>query len=84
METDSIFNNGKVQVDRTLYDKDGMMYKQVHSGHHNKPKQHPYGKYGEHVHYYNWNTETGRPERGVLELTEQDKIEHSDILKGVE
>ena len=84
VETDSIFNNGKVQIDRTLYDKDGMMYKQVHSGHHNKPKQHPYGKYGEHVHYYNWNTETGRPERGVLELTEQDKIEHSDILKGVE
>ncbi|KEH97205.1 phage minor head protein [Clostridium botulinum] len=81
IESDKVSKNGFNQVDRTLYDKDGMMVKQIHSGHHNRPKQHPYGKHGEHIHIYKWDKEGKMISREVKELTEKERRQHRDILK---
>ena len=43
--------NGK-QIDRSIFDADGKLQKQVHSGAHGNPKCHPYKEHGEHVHEY--------------------------------
>jgi hypothetical protein len=81
IETSTEYKNGTVQIDRTIYDKEGMMYKQIHSGPHNNPKHHPYGTYGEHMHIYKWDNE-GKPlSREVKELTKKERNEHRDILK---
>lgn len=79
IETSST-KNGLSQIDRTLYDKDGVMSKQVHSGAHGNPKLHPYGNQGEHIHIYKWN-EDGKLTRITEELSEDDKREHADIVK---
>ncbi|EIF2086673.1 minor capsid protein [Clostridium perfringens] len=82
IESDKVSKDGFNQIDRTLYDKEGMMVKQIHSGHHNRPKQHPYGKHGEHSHIYKWDKD-GKPiYRDVRELTKKERREHKDILKG--
>lgn len=59
IETKTVYKNGTVQIDRTIYDADGLMSEQVHSGPHNRPDQHPYGKKGEHGHSYSWS-DSGR------------------------
>lgn len=80
VETSKDFGNGFVQIDRTIYDKEGMMYKQIHSGNHNRPKQHKLGNHGEHVHIYKWNEDGSREDRSPRELSKKDRTEHSDIL----
>ena len=81
IESSKISKNGFVQIDRTLYNREGMMVKQIHSGHHNRPKQHPYGKYGEHAHIYKWDTKGDNTYRDVKELTKKERKEHKDILR---
>lgn len=71
---------GAKQVDRTLYDKNGVMIKQLHSGSHGNPKLHPYGIHGEHAHDYQWLTEQKNPQRNTRKLTEEERKEISDIL----
>lgn len=71
---------GVKQVDRTLYDKNGVMIKQLHSGSHGNPKLHPYGIHGEHAHDYQWLPEQKNPQRNTRELTEEERKEISDIL----
>lgn len=69
----------QVQINRTLYDNEGRMYQQIHSGSHANPKQHPYGKNGEHAHDYEW--ENGKiTNRTTRELTEKERKENGDIL----
>lgn len=70
------------QVDRTLYDKNGMMSVQVHSGNHENAKQHPYGLDGEHYHAYTWSADGKRIAKTTEELTDKFRIEHADILGG--
>lgn len=81
IETNKTDGKGFEQIDRTLYNKDGMMVKQIHSSHHNRPKQHPYGNHGEHMHVYVWDTEGNLKSREVKELTKKERKEHRDILK---
>ena len=68
------------QVDRTFYDKDGKMVRQVHSGNHNKPKQHPFGLHGEHAHDFIYNESNVIVNRSSRELTDEERIENGDII----
>lgn len=78
IETDSVKKKIR-QVDRTLYNKDGMMSKQIHSGSHGNPKLHPYGKDGEHCHIYKWDKD-GKCKRTTHELSVKDRKLNKDIL----
>ena len=61
-----------VQINRTFYNEDGKMYRQIHSGPHGNFKLHPYGKNGEHAHDYEW--ENGKiTNRTTRNLTEKEK-----------
>ena len=79
IETDSI-KNGVRQIDRTIYNKDGKMIKQIHSGPHNRLDLHPYGNNGEHMHSYKWD---GNKiiDRKTKNVTAKDRKLHKDILK---
>lgn len=70
------------QRDRTIYDQDGRMRMQIHGGDHGKRQNHPFGKRGEHVHEYDWPADSKHPIRTVREATEQERIQHADILEG--
>lgn len=66
-------------IERTIYDKDGNMKKQIHPTNHGNPKQHPYGINGEHAHICKW--ENGAiVDRSPRDLTEKERKEHGDIL----
>ena len=80
IETQTSSKDGKVQIDRTIYDINGKIKVQIHSGDHGKPKQHPYGEHGEHHHYYTWIEGEKHPIRTVDELTDKERKEHNDIL----
>ncbi|MFR4583868.1 phage portal protein [Clostridium cadaveris] len=79
IETDSI-KNGVRQIDRTIYNKDGKMIKQIHSGPHDRLDLHPYGNNGEHMHSYKWD---GNKiiDRKTKNVTAKDRKLHKDILK---
>lgn len=78
---DTVSSGGK-QRDRTIYDSDGRMLKQIHGGNHGHPKRHPYGYHGEHAHDYVWNPGSKNPDRTDREASEAERIQHSDILGG--
>lgn len=70
---------GITNVNRTLYDSQSRMVKQIHSGAHGTPKAHPYGNNGEHTHEYGW--EDGKiVNRNTREMSEDERKENSDIL----
>jgi len=77
---DTMSRDGK-QHDRTIYDASGIMQTQIHGGDHGHPKQHPFGKHGEHIHDYTW-TDQAKPERPGREATAEERIWHKDILGG--
>lgn len=81
IETSSHYKSGYRQIDRSYYDENGIMFKQVHSGYHNNAKGHPFGAAGEHSNSYTWD-ENGKPlSRGAAELTKQEKRENKDIIQ---
>ncbi len=80
IETKTADKNGNVQIDRSFYDENGVLKKQVHSGNHGKPKMHPYGQHGEHKHKYTWINGQKHPNRITEELDTVDKKENSDII----
>ena len=82
IETQNTKRDGSAQIDRTIYDGDGFIKTQIHSGPHGRPDKHPYGSRGEHAHRYVWDTDGALKSRGIEELTEQEKAEHADILGG--
>lgn len=66
-------------VNRTIYDADGKMMKQINTSDHGNPKVHSWGKNGEHIHDIIW--EDGKiVARPARELTDRERKEHSDIL----
>ena len=67
------------QIDRSFYDKEAKLIKQVHSGHHGDPEGHPYGKKGEHTHVFVWKDDK-IVERLIREVDETDRKENKDIL----
>lgn len=82
IETQTEFKNGTIQIDRTIYDAEGVMVKQIHSGDHNRPDKHPYGDHGEHAHDYIWDDSEKHPNRDTRDITPQERIEHKDLLGG--
>lgn len=74
-------SRGGKQFDRTIYDANGKIIKQIHSGNHGHPKQHPFGFHGEHAHDVFWD-KNGKSYRPARELTDQERHENADILKG--
>lgn len=78
---DTVSSNGK-QRDRTIYDENGVMKAQIHGGGHGRPKLHPYGEHGEHIHDYRWVQGSKIPERTTRNASAEELIAHSDILGG--
>ena len=74
-----ILSQDKVEHDRTLFDKEGRIKTQIHGGDHGNPKKHPFGENGEHAHDYDWAAKN--PHGAARELTEQERIQHADILQ---
>lgn len=75
---DTLSQNGK-QHDRTFYDSDGRMIRQISNGPHGNTKKHPFGQHGEHVHDILW-TDGVIVDRPVRELTDKERKENADIL----
>lgn len=71
---------GREQINRTFYDADGKMFRQIHTGAHGNLKNHPYGKKGEHKHEYIWNEDGTLKKRKTGELSKADRKENGDIL----
>lgn len=80
IESVTSFRDGTVQIDRSLYNSEGVLSIQIHSADHHKPKQHPFGIHGEHHHYYTWTDGQDHPNRTTDELTDQERKEHGDLL----
>ncbi len=59
-------------IERTIYDADGRMYKQIHPTNHGNPKNHPYGDYGEHRHDIIWKDDK-ISDRPANELSERER-----------
>lgn len=76
--------SGTVQIDRTIYDENGMMSVQIHSGPHNRPDKHPHGVRGEHVHRYVWGDDGKLIQRISEDLSDLERVQHQDILGGEE
>ena len=72
--------NNKVES-RNFYDTKGMKYKDITNHNHGNPKEHPFGKNGEHAHDYTWS-EDGSVliEKTKRELKEYERKKNSDIL----
>ncbi len=70
---------GVEQIDRTYFDSDGKMLKQVHSGGHGNPTKHPYGKNGEHTHDIIWE-QSDIVRRPTREINDTERKENGDIL----
>ena len=75
---DTVSQRG-AQRDRSFYNADGRLHRQVSSGPHSNPKRHPYGANGEHAHDIIWKNGqiVGRPAR---DMTEAERKENGDIL----
>ncbi len=75
---DTLSQQGK-QHDRTFYDAEGRMIRQISNGPHGNPQKHPFGQHGEHAHDILW--EDGVIiDRPVRELTDEERKENADIL----
>lgn len=72
--------NKKGGIDRNYYDSKGRQIKQISNNDHGKPKQHPFGKNGEHVHDYVYDEDGGLIERTIRELKDSERKENGDIL----
>ena len=70
--------NGKVKT-RAFYDNNGNKKKDINTDNHNNPKNHPYGKNGEHAHDYKWENNK-IVNRNTRELTDIERKENGDIL----
>lgn len=67
-------------IDRNYYGDDGMQTKQISNNDHGNPKNHPFGKNGEHAHDYHYN-EKGKLIRGTArDLTDDERKENEDII----
>lgn len=76
---DHIGRDGKIDT-RTFYGKTGLKEKDIHTTNHGHPKQHNYGKHGEHVVLYEWNTDGSLKTKIKQELSEKERKENGDIL----
>ena len=67
-------------INRNYYGDDGMQTKQISNNDHGNPKNHPFGKNGEHAHDYHYS-EKGKLIRGdARDLTDYERKENEDII----
>ena len=71
---------GKGGIERNYYDENGRQYKQIANNDHGNPKQHPFGKHGEHAHDYVYSASGKLLNRPARELTDAERKEMEDIL----
>ena len=77
---DHVTSDSSVKT-RAFYDGDGWKVKEIHTTDHGNPKHHSYGRHGEHVHYYEWDHETGKQISNKQEEIPPDlRKENDDIL----
>lgn len=67
-------------IERNYYGEDGKQIKQIANNNHGNPKQHPFGKQGEHAHDYIYDENGKLINRTTRELTNIERKENSDIL----
>lgn len=73
--------NKSNEVDaRAFYDGKGMKSKEIHATNHGNPKQHPFGKHGEHVHEYEWDDDGNLERKTIRELRNDERKDNGDIL----
>ena len=65
---------------RTIYGAEGLKGREIHTTNHRNPKQHPYGKNGEHAHDYDWDADGNLRNKTTREITESERKENGDIL----
>ena len=83
VETQTVFRNGKIQIDRSIYDSDGWLKEQIHSGDHNKPHTHRFGVDGKepfHKHTVHRTAEGIARDAKTHSLSDAEKVQHRDIL----
>ncbi|WP_306479851.1 hypothetical protein [Mediterraneibacter sp.] len=79
MVIDHIGKDEKVDA-RTFYGGSNLKTKDIHTTAHGNPRQHPYGKHGEHVHDYTWGDDERLKNKTTRELSEEERKENRDIL----
>ena len=67
-------------VDRNYYNADGRQSKQVSNHDHGNPKQHNFGKHGEHAHDYIYDENGNFIDKTIRPLSEDERKENGDIL----
>ncbi len=72
-------DNGMVDK-RTFYDENGLKVQDIHTTDHGNPKEHPYGKHGEHIHVYEWDGTKEIINETRRELTPAERKKNGDIL----
>lgn len=72
--------SSKGGIERNYYGGNSKQTKQIANNDHGKPKQHPFGKNGEHAHDYIYDDEGNLIGRPARELTDFEREENSDIL----
>lgn len=72
--------SSKGGIERNYYNENGMQTKQITNNNHGKPKQHPFGKSGEHAHDYIYDSEGNLIGRPTRDLTDLEREENGDIL----
>ncbi len=72
--------NSKGGIERNYYGPDRKEFKQISNNDHGKPKQHPFGKHGEHAHDYIYDEDGNLIGRPIRELTDEERKENADIL----
>lgn len=72
--------SSKGGIERNYYNENGMQTKQIANNNHGKPKQHPFGKSGEHAHDYIYDSEGNLIGRPIRDLTDLEREENGDIL----
>lgn len=76
---DHVGTDGKTET-RTFYGENALKQKDITTHDHKLPKQHPFGRHGEHAHDYEWNEDGTLKNRTTRELTEKERKENDDIL----
>lgn len=76
---DHVWEDGDTET-RSFYGENGLKMKDITNHNHGNPKEHPYGRSGEHAHDYEWNDDGSLKTRNTREITDAERKENGDIL----
>lgn len=72
--------NAKGGIDRNYLNSKGKQFKQISNHDHGNPREHPFGKHGEHAHDYIYDEDGNLVARPIRELNDDERKENADIL----